>query len=47
MLTDEHKSAQSQYEAFKYGMYDGLFKMQPRANSNCLTDGGVYIYALK
>mmetsp|Transcript_36804 Transcript_36804/g.48319 ORF Transcript_36804/g.48319 Transcript_36804/m.48319 type:complete len:88 (+) Transcript_36804:402-665(+) len=24
-----------------------MFKVQPRANSNCLTDGPVYLFALK
>jgi len=33
-------------EAFKFGMYDGLFKLQPRATSNCFTDGPVYAKAL-
>jgi len=45
-LTREHKSADSKTEAFKFGMYDGLFKLQPRANSNCFTDGPAYATAL-
>lgn len=46
ILTQEHKPSQSNSEAFKYGLYEGLFKLQPRANSNCLTDGPTYLIAL-
>ena len=45
-LTREHKSAEDRPEAFKFGVYDGLFKLQPRANSNCMTDGPTYVRTL-
>ena len=47
VLTEDHKSAQSSLDAFKFGLLEGLFKYQPRANSNCLTDGAIYLHALK
>ena len=45
-LTAEHKPAKSNMQAFKYGFYDGAFKLQPRAHSNCLTEGPTYLRAL-
>lgn len=35
----DHDSARNQKEAFRYGLQDGLFKLQRRAHSNCFTDG--------
>ena len=45
-LTMDHKSAKTSHEAFKFGVYSGLFKLQPRAQSNCLTDGPTYAYGM-
>ena len=45
-LTMDHKSADSNGEAFYFGMWSGMFKLQPRAQSNCLTDGPTYFYGL-
>ena len=45
-LTAQHKSVEGNREAFMYGLSDGLFKIQPRAHSNCLTDGPAYLRAL-
>ena len=45
-LTAKHKPSGSNKQAFKYGLYDGLFKLQPRAHSNCLTEGPTYLVAL-
>ena len=45
-LTAKHKPSVSNKQAFKYGLYDGLFKLQPRAHSNCLTEGPTYLVAL-
>lgn len=45
-LTAEHKPAKSNMQAFKYGFYDGAFKLQPRAHSNCLTEGPTYLKAM-
>lgn len=33
-------------QAFKYGLFEGLFKLQPRAHSNCLTEGPTYLIAI-
>ena len=45
-LTAQHKPSASNMQAYKYGLFDGLFKLQPRAHSNCLTEGATYLTAL-
>ena len=46
-LFDEHRSLDGQIDAFKMGFIDGWFKLQPRAQSNCITEGVAYVKALK
>ena len=46
MVTAEHRAAIDYRDALKYGLQDGLFKLQRRAHSNCLTDGEQYFWSL-
>ena len=44
-LYEEHKAPKNSKQAFYFGLAEGLYKLQPRASANCITDGATFIKA--